>query len=221
MSVSTVPESPPGTEQDEGSPRRRYLLAAVAAAVTAGLLLGFAVAALALRPADDTPGDTSAEAGFARDMSRHHAQAVDMGTIALARATTEEVQTLGMDIALTQQSQIGMMQQWLREWDLLPTGTEPSMAWMGEADMVVDGLMPGMATRDEMDRLREGEGTEVDLLFLELMIDHHLGGVHMDEAILDLSDDPEVTWMAEAQLRAQAYEIEYMRQLQDTFAADS
>lgn len=216
MSLPTVDQPPAATEQVEAVPPRRYGLAVVAAAVVAGLLVGFAVAMLTLRPAGDTPGDTSPEAGFARDMTNHHAQAVDMGTIAQSRAATESVRILGMDIALTQQSQIGMMQQWLREWDLLPTGTEPPMTWMGEADMVVDGLMPGMATHEEMNQLREAEGVEVDRLFLELMIDHHLGGVHMDEAILDLSDDPEVTWLAEAQLRTQATEIEYMRQLLDS-----
>lgn len=216
MAITTVAEPPAQTQQAADSPRRRYGLAVLAAAVVAGLLAGFAVAALILRPGDDLPGDTSPEAGFARDMSRHHAQAVDMGSIALDRASTVEVRTLGMDIALTQQSQIGMMQQWLRDWDLLPSGTEPPMTWMGEADMVVDGLMPGMATQDEMEQLRAAAGLEVDRLFLELMIDHHLGGVHMDEAILELSDHPEVTWMANAQLRAQATEIEYMRQLLDT-----
>lgn len=214
MAATGLAEQPVATEQAD-RPRRRYGLAVVAAAVVAGLLAGFAVAALVLRPGEDLPGDTSPEAGFARDMTRHHAQAVDMGSIALDRATTVEVRTLGTDIALTQQSQIGMMQQWLRDWDLLPTGTEPPMTWMGEADMVVDGLMPGMATREDMAQLREADGLEADRLFLELMIDHHLGGVHMDEAILELSDHPEVTWMAEAQLRAQASEIEYMRQLLD------
>lgn len=212
MAATDLAERPVAAEPTD-HPRRRYGWAVVAAAMVAGLLAGFAVAALMLRPGDDVPGNTSPEAGFARDMTRHHAQAVDMGSIALDRAATVEVRTLGTDIALTQQSQIGMMQQWLREWDLLPTGTEPPMTWMGEADMVVDGLMPGMATHDEMAQLREAEGLEVDRLFLELMIDHHLGGVHMDEAILELSDHPEVTWMAEAQLRVQASEIEYMRQL--------
>lgn len=212
MAATDLAERPVAAEPTD-HPRRRYGWAVVAAAMVAGLLAGFAVAALMLRPGDDVPGNTSPEAGFARDMTRHHAQAVDMGSIALDQAATVEVRTLGTDIALTQQSQIGMMQQWLREWDLLPTGTEPPMTWMGEADMVVDGLMPGMATHDEMAQLREAEGLEVDRLFLELMIDHHLGGVHMDEAILELSDHPEVTWMAEAQLRVQASEIEYMRQL--------
>lgn len=77
------------------------------------------------------PGEESAEAGFARDMSAHHAQAVEMAEIVRGRTESEEIGILAADISLTQQGQIGRMQGWLSVWGLSPTGSEPTMAWMG------------------------------------------------------------------------------------------
>ena len=40
-------------------------------------------------------------------------------------------------------------------------------------------LMHGMATDEEMRRLRDARGAEAEVLFLQLMIRHHEGGVVM------------------------------------------
>jgi hypothetical protein len=56
------------------------------------------------------PADGSAEAGFARDMSVHHAQAVEMAELLRDRTQSEEMRTLTADMALTQQGQIGQME---------------------------------------------------------------------------------------------------------------
>jgi uncharacterized protein (DUF305 family) len=214
---ATVTESPVETAPtmvDEG--RRRFGVGVLTLAVVASLLAGFAVALLTIRP-DPPPGDTSAEAGFARDMITHHDQAVTMGVIAYRNAATPEVRRLGYDIAMVQQGEIGIMHQWLRAWGLSPTGSEPRMAWMQEdldPGLVRDGLMPGMATSEQLAQLREAEGTEVDRLFLDLMIHHHLGGIHMIDGVLERSDDPDVTWLAEAMRAAQQKELRVMQDLQ-------
>lgn len=192
---------------------RRPGLPLLVTAVVAALLVGFAAGMLAFRPAA-TPGDTSAEAGFARDMITHHDQAVEMGVIAYTQATLPEVRQLGYDIAMTQQGEIGMMQQWLREWGLNPNRSEPAMAWMPDGDAMAGVPMPGMATREEMSQLREAEGLEVDGTFLELMILHHLGGIHMVDGVLELSDDPEVTWLAGMMKTNQQGELSVLRDLQ-------
>jgi uncharacterized protein (DUF305 family) len=43
--------------------------------------------------------------------------------------------------------------------------------------------------------------------FLTLMRAHHLGGIHMAQEILTESDDKDVTWLAESQVRGQQSEI--------------
>ncbi|WP_034592111.1 DUF305 domain-containing protein [Hamadaea tsunoensis] len=161
-----------------------------------------------------TPGDDSAEAGFARDMSTHHAQAVDMSMIAAAKATNPNVRQLGYDIALTQENQIGIMQTWLKDWGLDPTGTQPKMAWMPEGTAALkDGLMPGMATQDQMRQLQSASGKQVDILYLKLILAHHLGGIHMVDGVLAKTTDPDVKELAENMKAGQQKEITVVQDL--------
>ncbi|WP_433529697.1 DUF305 domain-containing protein [Micromonospora sp. CA-263727] len=207
---ATIEEQTSSPASRPASRTLRYLTLAV----TALLLLGVGWTAATLTTGR-TPGETSAEAGFARDMSRHHAQAVEMAMVAYAKGQDPAIRQMGYDIALTQQAQIGQMQRWLQEWNLLPTGSRPSMEWMPDGVGVDEnGLMPGMATRDEITRLHEAQGAEVDRLFIELMIKHHIGGVHMVDGLLDASDRAEVVRLAEAMKAAQQKEINELRKLQ-------
>ncbi|MER5702630.1 DUF305 domain-containing protein [Micromonospora sp. NPDC002296] len=196
---------------DGGRPAgRRFGVLVVAAAVVVGLLLGYAGGLLT--PKLTRPGDASAEAGFARDMTGHHAQAVEMGLIAFRQGTDPEVVSIGGDIATGQQGEIGTMQTWLRSWGLDPTGSQPRMAWMPDGEAAVrDGLMPGMATPEELAKLRAAQGRELDVLFLELMIDHHTGGVHMIDGILDVSDESDVVRTARTMKNTQQTDLTNLR----------
>jgi uncharacterized protein (DUF305 family) len=177
------------------SPVRRFGTLGLALAIVVGLLIGYAGGLLT--PHFTRPGDDSVEAGFARDMTTHHSQAVEMGMIAFRSATDPEVRTIAGDIATGQQGDIGIMQTWLKSWGLGPTGSQPQMAWIpGGQSMVKDGLMPGMATPEELAQLRAATGRNVDLLFLKLMINHHLGGIHMVDAVLDETHNDDVIAVA-------------------------
>lgn len=206
MTVSTEPEITTINGTEAPRPRRRvgpiWLVAILVFGLVAGGLGGYLLA----QPKN--PGDTSAEAGFLRDMSTHHAQAVEMSMIAHANSNNKEIVSLAGDIALTQHQQIGYMQAWLRSWNLSPTGTQPAMAWMPDsAGSVVNGLMPGMATPDQLAKLRTAQGTDLDVEFLTLMRQHHLGGIHMAQEILSLSDNPDVTWLAQTMVTGQQAEL--------------
>ncbi len=187
------------------SKRRGWLLWALV--LVAVLLAGAALALLlSIRP----PGDDSAEAGFARDMVVHHAQAVEMAEILRDRTESEEMRTLAADIALTQQGQIGQMQGWLNVWDLPSTGVEPTMSWMGHPTR---GRMPGMASPEEIEELSELPPEEMDIRFLRLMIPHHQAALSMTEAALESTDRPEVERLAGAIAASQEAEIEAMQNL--------
>jgi uncharacterized protein (DUF305 family) len=192
------------------TPRRRALTLG-ALAVVISLLLGYAAGLLT--PSLRGPGNDSAEAGFARDMSTHHAQAVDMGMIAFQKAADPDVRELGYDIALTQENQIGIMQTWLKNWHLGPTGDQPKMAWMpnGAEALGADGLMPGMATEAELIQLRQATGKQVDIEFCQLMIRHHLGGIHMVSEILTLTKDQQVRDLATAMKNGQQNEVTILK----------
>jgi uncharacterized protein (DUF305 family) len=209
--------SVPGTAPTGGpgaATARRYGVAALALAVVVGLLLGYAGGWLT--PRLTRPGDASAEAGFARDMSTHHAQAVDMGLIVYRSSANPGIRQIGVDIAVGQQGEIGTMQTWLRDWGLGPTGSQPAMAWMPDgAAAMKDGLMPGMATPAQMEQLRSAQGKALDALFCQLMINHHLGGIHMVDAILDKTDNPEVVKVATTMKTTQQTELNNLRNLLD------
>ncbi len=199
----------PKAEQTEGhlSPSRRWDEPPVLLVFLAIVLGAVSLVLLAIpRP----PGDDSAEAGFARDMSVHHAQAVEMAEIVRDRTGSEEMRTLATDVALTQQGQIGQMQGWLAVWGLLATGLEPSMSWMGHP---MDGKMPGMATSEEIDRLREMPPEEADAEFLRLLVPHHQAATQMGEDVLERTDRPEVEQLATAIVTAQQAEIEAIQDM--------
>jgi len=184
----------------------RFGYAWLAAVLAFGLIVGLALGYLV--PRLNTPGDDSVEAGFLRDMSTHHAQAVQMSMIAHAASANPAIVTLAADMALTQHGQIGYMQAWLRDWHLSPTGSEPAMAWIpGSEGAIVNGLMPGMATPTQIDQLRKANGTAQDIQFLTLMRQHHLGGIHMAQEAEKRSDNDKIDWLAESMVAGQQSEI--------------
>ncbi|AXV07117.1 hypothetical protein DVS28_a2436 [Euzebya pacifica] len=169
----------------------------------------------------DVPGDSSPEAGFARDMTAHHSQAVEMAELLRPKTEDPEMQLLASDIALTQQAQIGQMTAWLDLWGLPAYSGQASMAWMGMAmDSTAD--MPGMASRAEIAALAGQNGETAELTFLRLMIEHHRAGVTMAEAVLERSDERVVTELAEVIAASQQYEIDTLQALieQRTGAVD-
>src|SRR5919107_1945146 len=185
-------------------------VAAAAGAALASLFSGAPTELPAEVAGIGAPSDSSPEAGFARDMMVHHAQAVEMAEIVRDKTGSEEIRTLAADIALTQKAQIGQMQGWLQVWDLPPTGTEPAMSWMGEPH---EGRMPGMASPEEINDLQQASPEEAEILFLQLMIPHHEAAVPMAEAILQGTDRKEVERLAGSIVASQQAEIELMRGL--------
>ncbi len=99
---------------------------------------------------DDHPANDSADVGFVRDMSIHHAQAVLMANIAYRRTDDPDLARLARDIADTQQFQIGMMTGWLDIWGLPVSSGDPLMAWMGDHDMTLPPPPAGLVDDDAM-----------------------------------------------------------------------
>lgn len=205
-------------------PTRTIVLAilGIAALVIASFLAGRLTI-----PTDVVPNDTSAEAGFARDMQLHHQQAVEMSMIVRDETDDPDIRLLAYDIALAQQQQAGQMFSWLTVWGLPQAASEPSMTWMvrpgrsgtghnhgvGEAAHVPGQPMPGLATDEQMAELSAARGVEAEKLYLTLMIAHHIGGIDMAEAILDRSTNHVVTNLARGMIAAQQSEIDYMKEL--------
>ncbi|MGH2537353.1 MAG: DUF305 domain-containing protein [Candidatus Promineifilaceae bacterium] len=157
-----------------------------------------------------TPGPASAEVGFARDMSEHHMQAVQLAKLLYDRSQDEGLRLLAYDIMLSQQGQIGMMGGWLDAWGYPRTQLGPKMEWMG---MSVSGRMPGLASPEEIERLAAAQGVEAEVLFMQLMIPHHHAGAHMAEAAAERASLDYVRNLARHMAESQTAEIAYLQEL--------
>jgi len=161
----------------------------------------------------DTPTAESADAGFARDMAVHHQQAVEMSYIVRDRTKDVEVRRLAYDIAQTQANQRGMLLGWLDLWGLPKVSADPPMTWMGMGDMPSAGegsLMPGMATDSEMKKLGTLNGRQAEVFYLQLMTEHHRGGIHMAKGCVDKCTVGVEKRLAQGMVDAQQSEIDLM-----------
>ena len=198
---------------------RNFGAPALAVVTVAALCLGVLLGWLTFRPTG--PADDSVEAGFARDMSEHHAQATQMSILAMQRTEDEQVRRLATDIVNNQEFERGMMATWLVDWGLPRARAGERMAWMDSHDHASMDLpegvtMAGMATPEEIQELTDASGKEAEVLFLKLMTTHHIAGVEMAQAALDGAQDERVLGVAQRMVDAQSGEVELMdRMLRD------
>lgn len=189
-------------------------------AVVAVAILAAAFAAGTQVGRDRPPESTSVEAGFARDMQVHHAQAVEMSLVVRDRSNDPQIRGLAYDIATSQQQQMGQMAAWLQLWNLPAVGTQEQMAWMpgtpGHTRMGMSasaGRMPGMASPEELQRLRDTDGRAAEVLFLQLMIRHHEAGAVMADSARQRTDVPVVRDLTSAIVTSQRNEMRVMGRL--------
>ncbi len=209
-------DTPPAAEP-------RWVRPFVAVAVAVVLLLVGATAGMLIRLPSATPEPGPVDVGFSQDMTVHHLQAVEMAGWERDHTTDPVLAQLSTDLERTQNNQIGQMQGWLALWDepALPLGGY--MAWMDDPAMHAHGApdvdgggvaaMPGMASQDELTRLRASSGTQLDVLFLQLMLRHHQGGTEMLAYGAEHASVPQVRNLAAQMLGAQTSEIDYLRRL--------
>lgn len=200
---------------------KRNLWPVVAAASALVLfLLGYVVGTAGQGGPASAPGNDSPEAGFSRAMQVHHNQGVELALMARDRSDDDTFRVIAYDMAVTQAQQSGQMYGWLAAWGLPQYSSADPMAWMEVVDPDHDHFtndpnapMPGMATREEIAELEAADSTEAEVIFLKMMIEHHIGALDMSEAVLALSDDRTVRALAQAILDSQAIEIALMEDM--------
>ncbi len=157
-----------------------------------------------------TPGRTSVDVGFFQDMSTHHNQAIGMAFTYLEHGTDPLLGQIASEILTYQAAEIGVMGEYLGRWSQSGTETDRAMEWMGMS--VARDEMAGLATQEEMRRLAAARGAELNQLFTRLMIDHHLGGVHMAEYAAEHATTPEAKRWGASMVEGQLGEIAEMNQ---------
>lgn len=182
------------------------VVALVVAVALIGGMLGWLVRDVGV---DERGG--AVDVGFLHDMRAHHEQAGQMSYIYLdLDDTAPGLRSIALNILVGQNIEIGRMIQMLRDMGRPEAAeTDDAMAWMGMTTSA--GQMPGMATDDQLQELAASSGTAADELFVELMVAHHEGGVHMAERAAEEASLDKVRSMARSMVVGQRGEIAELR----------
>ncbi|MBI2684288.1 MAG: DUF305 domain-containing protein [Actinobacteria bacterium] len=136
---------------------------------------------------------------FIEMMIPHHQSAVAMAKIALNRSSRTEVRTLASGIVSAQESEIGKMRGWYRQW----FGTDVPTTQMSDAEMAMMGMGSGdtneLATTKAFDRT-----------FLSMMLAHHASAIVMASQVAK-SERAEIRRLSAEIIGAQAREVGQMQ----------
>ncbi|MFC4011536.1 DUF305 domain-containing protein [Nonomuraea purpurea] len=147
----------------------------------------------------------AADIKYVQDMIIHHRQALDMALLAPSRAGSTQLKSLAERIKAAQGPEIQFMTTWLREQDQKAPDHHAAH----------DG-MPGMATPEQLESLKAAKGPDFDRLFLQLMINHHMGAIKMSEQVLTNGSHIRIEELAGDVSITQTAEIRRMQELQSS-----
>lgn len=145
-------------------------------------------------------GFTGADTMFLQMMIPHHQQAIDISELALQKSQNSELLTLAKIIIRDQKSEIAQMKTWLDQ-----AGSSEHMGHSMEG-------MGGMLNDEDLAALDKATGTNFDTLWLEGMIEHHDGAIHMSEMIRDASN-LEIKAFGEKIVKDQSAQITQMKKM--------
>jgi uncharacterized protein (DUF305 family) len=189
----------PSDEQLEADPaapparpnRWGWIGVAVAVAFLVGAL-GY-LAGVRLAESPDELSDT--DIGFLQDMIDHHDQAVELSLLQLANGSDETARDFAQETIIFQRREIGIMETYLADGGA-NRGEVPRdvMGWMNMTTPLAE--MDGMASPEQIAELEAARGADADRLFLELMREHHRGGIHMAEWAAEFGSNERVKELA-------------------------
>lgn len=148
---------------------------------------------------ENASGFSGSDIMFAQMMIPHHQQAVDMSTLAETHTTNPELLALAKQIKDAQAPEIEQMTGWIND-------AHASM------EMGHEMGMGGMLSDSDMAALAAANGPAFDKLYLEGMIGHHEGAIHMAQMVID-SNNAEAKTLGENIVKSQTAEIAQMKKM--------
>jgi uncharacterized protein (DUF305 family) len=182
------------------SPHRRF------AAAWGGLALAM-LAGTGLLAALGAGGHDLAHAGrqaawdrdYMRRMADHHAQGIEIATLAAERAADPHLRALARLMIAAQQGEVRVFTAWWRSWF-----AEPPVLVCSAQERAA---MPGMLDPGRMAALRRMRGDGFDAAFVDAMSYHHRGAIAMADEAMHRAGDPRLRVMAHAIRHEQRGEI--------------
>ena len=185
---------------------RRILIAmGVVGAVAVAAVLFIAAARWALADNDPEPYG-NADIGFLQDMIDHHQQALLISATYLAGNPDGDAAPYAREVIMFQEREIERMGAWLADAGVTRgTADRDAMAWMGMPTPVA--AMPGMQDPATVEQLATATGPAADIMFFEMMSEHHLGGAHMADAAASGARRSDIRLFAEKMSYNQRIEV--------------
>ena len=154
---------------------------------------------------------TPADVEFMRGMIHHHAQALVMTNLVRARSASRDIPLLARRMEISQESEIEVMERWLKARDVEPPDDEDHLHDHGGGG----SLMPGMVSSRKLAELSDADGRAFDRRFLRYMVRHHRGALTMVRELRadDGGVEPEIDAFARHVEADQGIEIARMREL--------
>jgi uncharacterized protein (DUF305 family) len=212
-STTHEPTSDPASDETSSSAGDR--MAAAVGPITALRMVVLLVAvaflaasvgwAVGVRP-DDPLNRT--DVGFLREMGYHHEQAVEMSLILLYKDDVDQgLDAFAHEIIIGQRFEQGLFNAILDRFghDAAVDPDGEVMAWMGPP--MAPEEMPGLATPAQIAALEEASGAEAEALWIALMTEHHLGGLHMADRGARHGSDPATVSLAGRLVEIQRSEV--------------
>ena len=155
---------------------------------------------------DDDPLSAT-DVGFMQDMGYHHDQAVQMSSILLNKQGIDpDLRSYALEIIISQQADRGIFNATLDRFGHSSSPGEEVMGWMFPVALPRDE-MEGLASPAQIEQLKAAQGDEAEALWIALMSEHHLGGMHMGDWEARHGHDNATRNMARAGVATQYGEI--------------
>lgn len=111
---------------------------------------------------------------FAQKMVVHHQQGIEIADAALAVSADQNTRAMATDMRKVQSDAEAQYKSWLDEWGEEYTNLA-DFPQMDGHDMYPS--YPGVVSAAKLGKLKTASNTDVNVQFLELMTEHHKGGI--------------------------------------------
>ena len=151
------------------------------------------------------------DVGFMQDMGFHHDQAVQMSLLLLDKEGVDpDLKSFATEVVVGQRYEQGIFSSTLDRFGHSSDVGDTVMGWMGEPQPT--DTMAGLATDEQMEELANAEGEDAEALWIALMSEHHLAGLHMADYAARHGKDRTTVNLAKAIVKNQRSEaLDYAR----------
>jgi uncharacterized protein (DUF305 family) len=146
------------------------------------------------------------DVGFMQDMGFHHDQAVQMSLLLLDKEGVDpDLKSFATEVVVGQRYEQGIFSSTLDRFGHSSDVGDTVMGWMGEPQPT--DTMAGLATDEQMEELANAEGEDAEALWIALMSEHHLAGLHMADYAARHGKDRTTVNLAKAIVKNQRSEV--------------